>query len=448
MKVLTVSANKLKTPYPVFPLGVDQVAGVIAPEHDLRVIDMGQLGGVEEIAELTRQFAPDLVGIGIRNIDNTDLTDSLSFVDECREIARELRRATAAPLVLGGAGFTVFPDEMMQVLDANFGVVGEGERLTLLIEALSRNDDPAQLPGIVTRESTACAAEPWAGEIRRPRTACVDPAPYLAAGGMFNLQSKRGCPHQCIYCTYPGIEGHEQRLFPPTAVGQTARALQDAGAKFLFITDATFNSATEHSLAVAEAMKEHGVSIPWGAFFTPLHCADDYYARLADAGLSHVEFGTDSLCDPVLQAYQKPFRLAQVERAHQAATAAGLAVAHYLMLGGPGEDRSTVAQTLSVAESLADTVLFFFCGVRIYPHTALYDLACQQDLIRPEQSLLRPVFYHSEALAGQDLEAMVRQQARGRLHWIIGSGGKKLEKLMVRMYQKGHTGPLWEKLIR
>ena len=96
---------------------------------------------------------------------------------------------------------------------------------------------------------------------------------------------------------------------------------------------------------------------------------------MADSGLTHIEFGTESLTDKVLTAYGKPFKKVEIFRAHRLALDAGLRVAHYLMPGGPGEDERTLEETLTGVEQLEKTVLFFFCGVRIYPHTALYDIA-------------------------------------------------------------------------
>ena len=68
------------------------------------------------------------------------------------------------------------------------------------------------------------------------------------------------------------------------------------------------------------------------------------------------------------------------------------ALAHYFLLGGPGENGDTLSETLINVDKLDKTVLFFFCGIRIYPHTALYDLAVETGQITDSQDLLDPVF--------------------------------------------------------
>jgi radical SAM superfamily enzyme YgiQ (UPF0313 family) len=265
---------------------------------------------------------------------------------------------------------------------------------------------------------------------------------------MLNLQTKRGCPFQCIYCTYPHIEGRRLRLMDPASVADTAKALEDAGAKYFFIVDSAFNADIAHSLAVAEQFRNKGVSIPWGAFLAPLQMPGTYFDTLERAGLTHVEFGTESLSDRVLQAYGKPFRRQWVLEAHGQAKDAGLHIAHYFLLGGPEETSETLETTLSHIDKLKKSVLFLFCGMRIYPRTPLYDRALEEGRIGPEQNLLKPVFYASSAIGRDTIIARVKQKAEGRVNWVVGSGGDEAGALVERMYRKGYTGPLWEFLIR
>jgi radical SAM superfamily enzyme YgiQ (UPF0313 family) len=271
---------------------------------------------------------------------------------------------------------------------------------------------------------------------------------YLKRGGMLNLQSKRGCCFNCIYCTYPHIEGRRLRLVPPEAAARTALALQAAGAKYFFVTDSAFNADYGHSLEVARAFKRSGVTIPWGGFFAPTAPPADYFNILADAGLTHVEFGTESLSDAVLAAYQKPFRTLQVMAAHESAVAAGCYVAHYLILGGPGEDTGTLDETFKNIDKLNRTVLFFFLGMRIYPHTDLYERALAEGQITGREDLLRPTYYQPKAIRLSRIDERVRQKAAGRRNWVIGAGGEEGARTIETLYGRGFTGPLWEHLVR
>jgi radical SAM superfamily enzyme YgiQ (UPF0313 family) len=127
---------------------------------------------------------------------------------------------------------------------------------------------------------------------------------------------------------------------------------------------------------------------------------------------------------------------------------AGLHVAHYLLLGGPGETAETLENTLKHVEQLRKTVFFFFCGIRIYPHTGLYDRALADGQIDAQQDLLAPVYYHTDTISSDDIVTTVQTRSRNRINWVVGSGGEETAQLLTRLYDRGYTGPLWEYLIR
>jgi radical SAM superfamily enzyme YgiQ (UPF0313 family) len=447
-KVLLISANRMKNPYPVYPLGLDYVAGALNLHHETKILDMIDLASPEALGEQIRKYAPDYIGLSIRNIDNTDTINSWGFLSDYQDLVAVIRQNSKAKLILGGSGYTVFPVEFFRALHADYGVAGEGERFPALLSALENKTDVTAIPGVITKKTSSVAYRAWDGDIHR----AFDPDAahtkyYLSYGGMLNLQTKRGCPFRCSYCTYPHIEGGKMRFFAPEEVARQARELQEAGAKYIFMTDSAFNASFEHSLQVARAFTDARISIPWGGFFAPTVPPDDYYAKLADAGLTHVEFGTESMCDAMLTNLRKPFVAAEVFVAHQKALAAGLYIAHYFLLGGPGENPDTLQATLRGVDRLEKAVFFFFCGIRIYPHTALYETALHEGQINASQNLLEPVFYRSPHLSDIEIIKSVEAHAAGRINWLVGAAESKATRILPRLYERGHTGPLWEHLI-
>jgi radical SAM superfamily enzyme YgiQ (UPF0313 family) len=448
MNILLISPNTLTVPYPVYPIGLDYVAGAIPVEHEVRIADM-HTAGWDDLAAVIKEFSPALIGISCRNIDNIEAGEPLFLLSGYQHLVAWLRERTKAVIVCGGSGFTIMPEQIFRLLDVDYGIIGEGERFALLVDALHNNRNPAGIPGVLTAGGDATIPPPWLGnQLRRFHRDAGHNRFYLKNGGMLNLQTKRGCSFSCIYCPYPHIEGKAHRLAAPDEVARTALELQEAGAKYLFITDSAFNSDIRQSLAVARAFKATGLSIPWGAFFAPIKLPPGYFAVMADAGCRHVEFGTESLSEAMLRSYRKPFQAGDVHVAHRQARAAGLHVAHYFLLGGPGESAATAAECLDGIEQLDRAVFFFFIGIRIYPGTTLYDMALAEGKIDRRTDLLQPLFYESDNIGRESLEAYVRQRAAGRENWVIGSGGTRTAAVLRSMHQCGHTGPLWEYLVR
>jgi radical SAM superfamily enzyme YgiQ (UPF0313 family) len=449
LRILLLSLNTLKTPYPVYPLGLDYVAGSLSAHHQVKIADMNTLS-LAELENLLRNYSPEVIGLSCRNIDNVDADDPRLYIEDYRNFVLWLKKRSGAVLVCGGSGFSIMADRIFAALGVDYGIIGEGERFGLLVDLIEQGQDPVGIPGLISSSHPPrVPAAAWAGTSAREFQGHAPHVEYyLKNGGMLNLQSKRGCSFQCIYCPYPNIEGKKHRLMRPEEVAQTAIKLQAAGAKYIFITDSAFNSDIPHSLAVARAFKTAGLSIPWGGFFAPLRLPADYFANLADAGLHHVEFGTESMSAAMLAAYRKPFSVPDVFLAHRQAQEAGLNVAHYFLMGGPGESAATIQESLSQIEKLDRTVLFFFVGIRIYPRTALYDIALKEGKITLETDLLEPIFYDADDITREGIAAMLATQARNRPNWIIGSGGAMIAASVKKMYERGHTGPLWEFLAR
>jgi radical SAM superfamily enzyme YgiQ (UPF0313 family) len=451
MRVLLLSTNTFLEPHPVYPLGLDYVARAVAASHQVRILDANLLAGDEALGKAVREFAPHAVGISLRNVDNADSTATQSFLESSRRMVDSVRLAAGdvVTVVLGGSGFSLFPTLLLEELQADYGIIGEGERLADLLSALEQGDRDPALPGVVVRGRPPEPPVPLPGRPVRQDPGRNGHTPfYVNNGGILNLQTKRGCPFQCIYCTYPLLEGERMRLFDPVETGRTARMLEEAGASFLYVTDSVFNAHEEHSLAVAESMREAGVSIPWGGFFSPRTSSPDYFTRLARCGCTHVEFGTESLNGPMLRTYRKPFSPRDVLHAHERAQEAGLFVSHYFLLGGPGETESTVRETLERIEELPRSVFFFFCGIRVHPGTRVHAMALEEGSIGPEEPLLDPVFYTPRAISLAGINEQVDAEARGRANWITPRAAERLTRITRRLYALGHTGVLWERMVR
>ena len=446
MKILLISTNTLTDPYPTYPIGLDYVCHSIPSHHSVTVTDMNT--SASYISQKLIDEKPDLIGLSIRNIDTTDANHQKSFTDVMVQLVATIRNAIKTLIVLGGSGFTILPAEWMELLHADYGVIGEGERFPLLLNCLERNQEPDNIAGIMKRGSQPVYPPPWDSPLSRgafPNHSYT--SFYLQRGGMLNLQTKRGCPFRCVYCTYPHIEGKTFRFMEPDDVAETALMLEKAGARYLYITDSTFNGSYGHSLSVAESFIKKGVSIPWGGFFTPTVPPLNYYNTLAKAGLRHVEFGTESLADAMLASYQKPFDQAMIHKAHEKATEAGLHIAHYLMIGGPGECEETLMETMTNCHHLKKTVFFLFPGVRLYPHTPLFDLAVQEGQITRDANLLPPTFYWSRLITREKALAIIENTTKGQRNWCIGIKADETARILTRLYGRGHVGPLWEHMI-
>jgi len=169
---------------------------------------------------------------------------------------------------------------------------------------------------------------------------------YWKRSGMLNIQTKRGCPYECIYCSYPHIDGRCVRTMDPEIIAENIlRAKRDYGINYLFFTDSVFNIRPEYNVRLAETLIRRGTNVAWGAYFSPRGIDAEQMRLFRASGLTHIEFGTESFCDRTLEAYGKRFTFGDVVRASRLALDNGVYYAHFLILGGYGDTREHVRET-------------------------------------------------------------------------------------------------------
>lgn len=129
MRLLLVSANRERSPYPVFPLGLAcLVPSLEAAGHELRALDLCFEADPEEaVTAALADFTPQAVIISVRNIDNVTWPGSRSYVAGVKAIVDRCRGI--ATTILGGSGFSLMPAELLAFTGGDLGVAGEGEEI-------------------------------------------------------------------------------------------------------------------------------------------------------------------------------------------------------------------------------------------------------------------------------------------------------------------------------
>jgi lipid biosynthesis B12-binding/radical SAM protein len=443
-RVFLFSANTTTEPYPVYPLGMAVLAGALAAEgHEVRQFDFLAAGENEERLhrELT-EFAPDLVGMSLRNIDNVDsfCAEDGWYLARARELADRVRGATAAPLVVGGPAFSIMPEAILDYLGADHGIVGEGERaLCRLVDDLAAG---REVPALIRSEAKGLLGAEMAAPLYQPEWVDF----YLRQSGMINLQTKRGCPYECSYCTYPALEGKTFRPRPVAAVvddlERIRREHEQAG---VFFTDSIFNDPRGHYLELAEEILRRDIDIRWCAFFRPQGLGRKELALLKRAGLYALELGTDAASDATLAGLSKGFSFAEVQAVSDACLAEELPCAHFIIFGGPGETPATVEEGLDNIARLGPAVVFAFSGIRILPGAPLQAQAVREGILPAGQSLLKPAYYYSQAIDPGIMNAAIERSFKGRRDRIFPPSAGQIRLAVMRKF--GFSGILWDKLI-
>ena len=398
MRILLISANTETLNMPTLPMGLGCVAAAVrAAGHRVRFLDlMGRGDGPAAVAAAVAEMQPQAIGISIRNIDDQRSLGTQFLLDGARPVVAACRKASRAPVVLGGAGYSLFPSAVLEYLGADMGIQGEGEvAFVQLLDCLAEGRDPSGMPGLY---------RPGAAPVRRAFEADLDRLPLAGpelfdpslAGdpaGYLPFQTRRGCPLDCSYCSTAAIEGRQIRRRSLDAVLAALRHWRQAGFRRVFFVDNTFNLPPGYARNLCRRLVVEGLDLKWRCILYPGRIDADLVAAMARAGCREVSLGFESGAAPVLAAFNKRFAARDVRRAARLLADVGIRRLGFLMLGGPGETRATVEESLRFADDLALEAVKLTVGVRIYPRTALARRAVAEGLLEPRDDLLRPRFY-------------------------------------------------------
>ena len=403
MKVLLISAmeesGELAAP---LPIGLACVAAATERAgHNVRLLSVAASGEREfRIADAVLQFHPDLIGISARNIDDQDMQHPHFLLASIRELVANCRHVSSSPIVLGGAGYSIFPQPALEYLQADMGIKGEGEMaFPALLSWIERGKPGSPPPGTYLRNgvSTTTALVPNFDAFPLP-----EPSLWLNSSGAEALripvQSRRGCPLDCIYCSTSTIEGRPVRKKSPESVVRWLTQLRAQGFRSFHFVDNAFNLPPSYAKDLCRKLIEAQLGLDWWAIVYPKWVDQELAELMAKSGCTLVSLGFESGSEPVMKTLNKRFSCADVRAVSATLAATGIKRNGFLLLGAPGETKETVEESLAFADSLHLDGLKVTVGLRIYPATALHSIAVAERVVRADDDLLSPRFYLTAGL--------------------------------------------------
>ena len=442
MKVLLISPNTNVSPYPIYPIGCGMVAGALSNAgHEVRQFDLLVSNcSPGALSRDIKEFNPELIGISIRNIDNTNLLNEQFYIDAVKNIVRKIKEITDAVVILGGAGFSLMPDSILEETMADYGIVGEGEALMVdftnnMAEGICPED---RLIG--PKNELAGKDIPSAKYNKRLMEF------YLGKNNIAPVQTKRGCTHNCYYCSYPIIEGARIRQRDPGLVVDDIQLLcNEYKAEHIFFVDSVFNDDGGAYLDVVKEMRRRKIVVPWMAFFTPTGLNGENIEFMKQTGFAAVELGSDSASDTTLKRLGKRFSFQDIVESNNLLVEHSISPSHFFMFGGPGETQKTVLEGIENIKSLKGCISFVFMGIRILPDTILSSIALDEGVIAPDDKLFKPTYYISPAIDGKWLNETLTEAFSGTTNCIFPPD--KMDEHAKILYELGCSGPLWDKLL-
>jgi len=445
MKILLISSNNANSPYPVYPLGCAVIAkALIRAGHEIKIADFMPLNeNYDKIRQVLSEFKPRLVGISIRNIDNVNILEEKSFIHIPNKITEIIHSEfPGIPVVLGGSGFSIMPENILNFVGADYGIAGEGE--TAFPQLVQKIEKKISLDEKIFKTPAPLTGSHIHGAVYNENLVSF----YTEKGSILPLQTKRGCLNHCIYCTYPFLEGRDLRCRPVQDVIEDLKILKNKlNADYVFFTDSVFNDSKGEYLKIIDAIEKADINLPWTAFFQPdPNLNKNLLRRMINAGLHSVELGPDATSDTTLKAIGKHFTFNDVLRCNELFANENIPVANYFMMGGPGENKKSAMQGVENIRSLNMSVSFVFLGIRILPGTPLFKIAVKQGIINEQTNIISPHYYFSPELDQHWLESYLDDTLAKIKNCVYPPNSMDAGIQILR--KMGYKGNLWELMVK
>jgi radical SAM superfamily enzyme YgiQ (UPF0313 family) len=466
-----VNPNRMKPP--VAPLALDYLASALK-KNGFQVDLLDLCFSADISLDIESYFAHNdvtAIAVTLRNTDDTYLASQDFCIDRYKAVIDLVKANTDSPIILGGSGFSIMPQAILDYYGLNLGIWGEGElSLPLLVDRIAAKQEFHDVPGLAYRTPEGFHVNKAEyldlSRIAAPERDLVDNRRYFIEGGMGNVESKRGCPQGCIYCADPVGKGTRMRLRSPQSVADEIEALLGNGVDHLHFCDSEFNIPESHARAICLELVERGLGdkIRWYAYASPKPFSQELATLCKRAGCAGIDFGVDSGCDAMLRRLGRDFSVEELSRTAEICHQEGIIFMYDLLLGGPGETRESMKETIDTMKRLSPDRIGVSFGVRIFPQTKLATLVTSQGLLKGNPSIrgkvvgndsfFAPVFYLSADLGPEAPQYLSRLIGGDKRFFFVSPSEAERNynyndnTLLVSAIKAGCRGAFWDILRR
>ena len=464
MHVALVNTNRIKPP--IAPIGLEYVVEALhSAGHHVEVLDLCWADDwTSVIARFFDRTSFDLVGVTLRNTDDSAFTSRQSFLGEFADTVNTIRKHVDALIVLGGVGFSVMPERVLTLCEADAGVWGDGEMV--LVEFANRIEGKREwldLPNLIWRRNGKWQRNPPSllplVNLPPMSRSWVDNRRYFREGGQAGIETKRGCPRHCIYCADPIAKGKRIRIRPSKVVVDELERLLDQGIDHIHTCDSEFNLPKWHAFEVGQEIirRNLGGQLRWYAYCSPVPFSLELAKLMHRAGCVGINFGVDNGDGEMLRQLRRNFTPDDILNAVRSCKKAGIVVMLDLLLGSPGETKESIIRTIELMRRAEPDRVGVALGVRVYPGTALANWIMQKELgegLVGRDDPLEPLFFIEPGITPFAFELLDQVIGDDRRFFFFDPSrpdrnyNYNANQRLVDAIRKGYRGAYWDILRR
>jgi len=315
-------------------------------------------------------------------------------------------------------------------------VIGEGEETIIeLLNTLSAGLEPTAIKGIAYKKDGFMVMTP-----SRPLIQDLDALPFpkhelfmTPEREMACILTNRGCPFKCSFCCLHTIS---RRKFRKRSVKNAVDEVEYIvntfkNIKIIQIADDTFTLDLQRAMDFCKEIVRRKIKIKFYCSARIKPVSVELFKLMEAAGFSSIGFGLETGSAKLLKSIHKSITREDAIETFNMLKGININISTFLMVGFPGEDKETVAETIDLIQKLQKIKYFEFAGVArlwVYPNTEIYDLL--RDAGRIDDSFWltdKDVPFFTLEHSAEELERMVTQIAMActpKRQWIKRISGE------------------------
>ncbi|MFX0033532.1 MAG: B12-binding domain-containing radical SAM protein [Candidatus Hodarchaeota archaeon] len=411
LNILLVNPNRFKNP-PVIPLGLEYLVNVLEKHnHNVDILDLCFSESPED--DLTKALLKkkyNIVGFTIRNIDSINYFNSEFYLPSIKALIQCVKKLNI-PVVLGGSGFSAMPKEVLDYLEADYGIIGPGEIIF-----------PRFLELLGSQELRSKIYDGWQygtdAKLIHLRGKKINYAKYLSGEEIIGFETHKGCPGKCPFCVSACSQTWYRKI---PAIIEELKLLIHQGHTHFQLCDSEFNSDLNFSIQFCRALIEKRLTMKWKLFMKPYPYNEKLFKLLQMSNAYSI--GITIFSDKKIQELNN-YSYDDLEKIIEYCTNYQIELTIDSNVGYPYESFESIKNMIRFFKTHRPTIVTVNPYFRVYKHTQLAnlikaDISIQKNLIKPhpkDLDLLKPVFYNQ--VNYNILEELISDDELFRIAWL------------------------------
>jgi len=310
----------------------------------------------------------DYVGIYANTICYRDTQRMFNEIENLRK-----KGLWNGKMIVGGPHTSVALDTIPEFVD--YIVQGEGERA--ILEIINGNANERIIRKERIKDLDSLPFQPW--DIFTKLSYDYS-CPWMDIKSVFTLNTSRGCPFNCAFCSVGSIWGKQYTYFSADRIiSEIKHLIKNFGAKGIYFREDHFTLNLERTKEFCEKLIKKGTDIHWACETRVDRMSEELIKLMSTAGCRAVYLGVESGSQRVLDVLNKKITIEQIENTINWCNKYNIRTYCSLITGVPGETYKDHLLTKKLMNKLKPYSYSFNVFVAI-PDSPLYKYMLDNNL--------------------------------------------------------------------